>query len=244
MVAIPFVPKYRRSAGFLILVSAFASAASASVVCADPGPREFYGKDYASAPQVAHSPLRGEEVSDSPLLKQRAEATVGDGSQEREANERNDSGGVQGKTPSSMQEQSGDSQRKKREGLPRSTLMLFVSSADKQHLRSVLKKAIEVVKKDDALLASIFQIGDYRNVPPELATTLEQYGVVIAPMAAPPEDFGLTQSPAWVFQNEEGFQIVEGAIDIEQFYDSDGNFKEPESFIAPQVPREPSEGKG
>lgn len=218
--------------GGLLIV--FASAGGAQ---ADPGPRDFYGKDYAAAPQVSHEPLHGEVVQ-KPQRSQR------DGEEEREKGSsvtgENGEGDIgpsdtaEKEAVAAMQRQGGNVQRKKRETVPSTTLLLFVNSKDKQHLRSVLKKAVDVARKNDAFLATIFQLGDYRNVPEELAATLHSFGVSIIPLPTLPEDLAITQSPAWVFRSQAGVQVVEGTLAIEQFYDSEGNFKEPANFVDQQ----------
>lgn len=223
--------------GLVVLVT------SAGVVWADPSPREFYGKDFASAPQVANAPMRGEDVQKTSQQNQGANPADKSTSSDSGLVGPLDTNDSEAKAIAAMQRQGGLGERKKRDGLPATTLMLFVSSVDKQHLRSVLKKAIDVVKKDDAFLVTVFQIGDYRNVPEELAATLGRYGVSVVPLLAPPEDLAFTQSPAWVFQSKEGIQVVEGVVEIDQFYDSDGNFKEPENFVVSQTTVEPSELK-
>ncbi len=243
MVATRVVGDCRFNRCFLLIGIVIAITASASIAGADPGPREFYGKDFASAPRVSNAPLQGEEVHKSSQSAKAADAEQRnekdlDGIKEPVAAD-----DAEQKVIAAMQAQGGLGQRKQRDGSSATTLLLFVSSLDKQHVRSVLKKAIEVVKKDEAFLTTVFHIGDYRNIPEELAATLDLYGVAVVPMPAPPEDLGFTQSPAWVFQNKEGVQIVEGAVDIEQFHDGDGNFKEPENFIVKQAPAEPSELK-
>lgn len=236
-----FALKRRHSRRYLIVCSAMVIAISVCTAWADPSPREFYGKDFASAPYVSNAPLQGEDVLKSSQAKQAADSEENSASGAVGAEEQGGADNVDAQAIAAMQAQGGLQQRKKRDSVPATTLMLFVSSIDKHHVRSVLKKAIEVAKKDEAFLTTVFHIGDYRNIPDDLAATLDLYGVAVAPMPAPPEELALTQSPAWVFQNKDGVQIVEGAVDVEQFYDSEGNFKEPEKFIAQQASTEPSE---
>lgn len=243
MVGNCFALNHYRSRHSVLACSVMMVAVSASVGWADPSPREFYGKDFASAPHVSNAPLQGEDVLKSSQPKQAADPEENSAPGAVGAEEQGGADNVESQAIAAMQSQGGLQQRKTRDSVPATTLMLFVSSMDKQHVRSVLKKAIEVVKKDDAFLTTVFHIGDYRNIPEELATILDLYGVAVAPMPAPPEELALTQSPAWVFQNKEGVQIVEGAMDVEQFHDSEGNFKESENFIVNQASAEPSEIK-
>ncbi len=194
---------------------------------AQSGPREFYNRDFAAAPNVAEQPLQ-KDVQDS-------RETTTDTPSSDTAEGADLSSATDGQPAASALESSAEP-RKKRSGLGATTLTLFVNSKDKSHVRGVLKKALSVAKSDAVLFTTIFHVGDYRNIPEHLAQELRSVGVAIVPTNSVPSNLEVAESPAWVFRGPQGMQIVEGTIAIEQFFDRDGNFREPESFVEHQEP--------
>jgi hypothetical protein len=190
-------------------------------VSADPAPREFFERNYAEAPNVAQKPLKGEvlSITKAPLSDAESPSEIAN----TEASLQSADSSAE---PHDQPEQKEDSR-----AFPATIVSVYVNSKDGAHLTRVLSKALQVKKKDDVALTSIFHLGDYRNVPASLAEELEADGVVINPINEIPATLPISQSPAWLFQSRDGYRIVEGTLDIEQFYDELGNFREPVHFI-------------
>jgi hypothetical protein len=203
----------------ILLVALVAGAFEAA---ADPAPREFYERNFAEAPEVAHEPLAGEVLSG----KRDSAHAANTGSTISSSD-------VDGTKVSKRvvedhtQQQVAEDNRP----FPSSVISVYVNSKDAVHVKRVLIKALEVARKGDVSLSAIFHIGDYRNIPAELAEELAAGGAAIYPLAQVPANLPISNSPAWIFQGRDGYRIVEGTLDVEQFYDSSGKFSEPQTFI-------------
>ena len=189
---------------------------------ADPEPRNFYERNFAEAPEVAQKPLAGEVITGERPVPNGSNA--GSAAQSEESGGRSDTGSAPGAT-------TGKDRTKRRSAIPSTTLSLYVNSKDKEHLQRVLEKARDVAKREYLYFTTVYHVGDYRNVPPELQKKLAEVGVQMHPLGQVPPIFPVSQSPAWIFHSKEGYQIVEGTLDIEQFFDTAGKFREPKNFV-------------
>jgi hypothetical protein len=188
---------------------------------ADPDPREFYNRNFAAVPEVAQKPLAGEVVG-SKRNPASSNASAHTASEDERSNPPTGGSGLAAPGTAGP--------TKRRSVFPSTMLSVYVNSKDSEHLKRVLEKALAVAKRDHAYLTNVYHIGDYRNVPADLARKIREAGVHMYPLSAIPSDFPISQSPAWIFHGKDGYRIVEGTLDIEQFYDSSGSFKEPQNF--------------
>jgi hypothetical protein len=112
--------------------------------------------------------------------------------------------------------------------MPGISISLYVNSADKEHFETVLKRAIYLRDTDPRVrLTSVFHIGDYRNVSPEVEEALRKRAIYFSGIVSTPKSIAASTSPTWVIRTPSSDHIIEGPIPIEDCFDRVGGYQEP-----------------
>lgn len=121
--------------------------------------------------------------------------------------------------------------------VPGVSIVLYVSSLDKTHFESVVKRALYVRDTDPRVrLSAVFHLGDYRNISPEMEEAFRKRAIYFAAIPALPKALAAASSPTWVIRTPQTDHIVEGPVPIEDCFDSHGAYQEPKPSQATKVP--------
>jgi len=169
------------------------------VIAEDSAPKNFYKKDYASAPgaqgrdEAAEAPRRGSTPNSRDDVSS-ANATA---------------------TPKA----------KEPKNLKRRVVMrVYVNSKDREHLQSVLNEVYRLHDERKAFVLSVEHIGDYTAITPQIEEDLKARSIELLASSQPSLDLGLTTSPAWVIQTPQGAHTAEGIIAISAFFNEYGEY--------------------
>jgi len=189
----------------LLLGSGIAFAQPAS-------PREFYPQDFASAPggggaASPGAPQRAPKRRPTPLraVEQPAGQPAG--------------------VPQAQVQRRG----------PRVIAYVYVNSADPAHLRSVIESVVRLSDSKLGLVSTVYHVGDYRNISPEIAGALARRGIILFAATSVYQPEPITASPAWFVSTPKGYHIIEGVVRLEELFNPFGEFEPP----TPQTPESP-----
>ena len=179
----------------------------------------FFEKGYAGAPQVQGSVMQKPQAA-APLAPPKGMVPAAQQLQQGNA--------PQNGAPPSVQAQQ-----------YRMRVTLYVSSKDKRHLNEVMRTAFKVAEKNPSVvMAEVYHIGDYRNVPESLQQEAAARKIFMAAIQQPPKNLNIISSPAWVLRDNRGLHIVEGIVAIDKCIGLNGEYKEPQGsmFQEPATP--------
>ena len=103
-------------------------------------------------------------------------------------------------------------------------MSVYVNSADKDHFKKVIEEVLAIHDERRAFIASVDQIGNYQNVTPEIEGELAKRDIRLLASSEPPTDAGITQSPAWIIQTQQGTHLAEGIIQIHSLLNEYGEY--------------------
>jgi hypothetical protein len=119
----------------------------------------------------------------------------------------------------------------------RMRVILYVSSKDKRHFEEVMRTAFKVATKHPSvLMAEVYHIGDYRNVPDSIKEQAAARKIFMAAIQQPPKHLNIESSPAWVLRDGKGIHIVEGITSVDKCIDSNGEYRAPERSMFEEPP--------
>ena len=185
----------------LILVFLFARAPliAGSSHAQEAAPKSFFKKDYASAPGAA-----GRDA------EQRAPSVAKSGTQRS----------VNTDVPGHPLRTRGSPHSHKR----KISMSVYVNSVDKEHFTRVIQEVLALHDEKRAFIFSLEQIGDYQNVTPEIENELARRNIHRLASSGPPLASGITQSPAWIIQTQQGTHIAEGIIEVHSLLNEYGEY--------------------
>ncbi len=128
-----------------------------------------------------------------------------------------------------------------------SYLELYVNSKDQKHFTTVIDRVVRLQQSGKIPIATIYHIGDFNVVTPELRATLWRSKIKLFGLSEVPRDMPIKTSPAWVFVTLSGRRIVEGTLAIENFIDARGSFRDGSQMqdpvaASPTSPQQQMEG--
>lgn len=103
-----------------------------------------------------------------------------------------------------------------------SRVQLFVNSADSNHQKEVVTKALSLHRGGRMLLMAVYHIGDYRTLSGDLRKELGELKIPYRAAATIPYGEGAKRSPTWVFASLDGMRVVEGILNPERYLDNHG----------------------
>lgn len=119
----------------------------------------------------------------------------------------------------------------------RMRVSLYVSSHDKRHFETVVRKALGLSEKNPGVVVTeIIHVGDYRNVSAALKDEIAAKQIFFASMVQVPKRYNVQDSPAWILRDTQGEHIVEGVVPIERCITPQGEYKEPERSMFEVTP--------
>lgn len=107
----------------------------------------------------------------------------------------------------------------------RLAVSVYVNSKDSAHFNRTLDEILRLHDTKMVRITDVSHIGDYRAITEDVKKKLGARDIVVGQVDVPPEDFGITISPAWCVQTREGLHIVQGFSSIAPFIDAWGDFK-------------------
>lgn len=183
-------------------------------------PGTFYEKNYADAPKLGVESVKA--PMDMPPPKQ-VEST-----NPNQPPAVQSSSGMNGKSAS---------QRDSSVARLRMRVSLYVSSKDKHHFETVVRKALSLAEKNPGVVVTeILHVGDYRNVSPAIQDEIKAKKIFFASMVQVPKRYNVQDSPAWILRDAQGEHIVEGLVAIERCIGPQGEYKAPERSMFEVAP--------
>jgi hypothetical protein len=107
---------------------------------------------------------------------------------------------------------------------------VYVNSLDLNHFNEVVAEVFRLHDERIAFVRSVFHIGSYKSITPELNTEFRKRNIELeqrTPPTAPPVEMNVTHSPAWLLVTKEGMHIVEGEMSLRDYIDEFGEVKVP-----------------
>ena len=183
----------------LALLAGLLLGAAGQCAAQSDSSREFYQSDFAAAPN-AQAPGEAErEVAGSRRAAKAAPAQQG----------ARVSGGVVAPAGG-----------KKR----RLLVAVYVNSLDKQHFRSVIEEVVRLHDQKLAFVTSVYHIGDYQAITPEVSSAMAKRGISIVQLGGPPPQLQTITSPTWEIRTKQGRHIAEGVIRIRESLNEWGEY--------------------
>lgn len=204
----------------LLCVAAVVATAPALSVAQSGAPGTFYEKNFAGAPK-----LGGESVN----------APLDLPSQKRmESNNPNQAVAVR---PSAATGAQSSSEKSKSATRLRMRVSLYVSSKDKPHFETVVRKAFGLAEKNPGVIVTeIVHVGDYHNVSASIQEEIGAKKIFFASMVQVPTRYNVRDSPTWILRDAQGEHIVEGVVAIERCISPQGEYREPERSLFEVAP--------
>jgi hypothetical protein len=120
----------------------------------------------------------------------------------------------------------------------RMRVSLYVSSKDKLHFETVVRKALGLADKNPGVLVTeILHVGDYRNVSPAIQDEIKAKRIFFASMVQVPKRYNVQDSPVWILRDAQGEHIVEGVVAIERCISPQGEYRDPERSMFEVAPK-------
>lgn len=185
---------------------------------------EFYKNNYAARPEINGKPIEG---SETPTGTPPQPSPVQDIKQSETAQK-------QGVFVSG----SSDRITKNRKILA----TVYVNSLDLTHFNEVVAEIFRLHDQRIAFVRSVFHIGSYKSIKPELAAEFKKRNIELeqrTPPTAPPPEMNVTSSPAWLLVTKEGIHIVEGEVSLKNYIDEFGEVKLPRTKHEPTLATTP-----
>lgn len=184
-------------------------------------PETFYEKNFADAPKL------GVESVKAPLEVP--------GGQQVDSSGANHVSTAQG---SSASKSTTSSEKQRAAPRPRMRVSLYVSSKDKHHFETVVRKALGLAEKHPGVFVTeIIHVGDYRNVSASLKDEINAKKIFFASMVQVPKRYNVQDSPMWILRDAQGEHIVEGVTAIERCITPQGEYREPERSMFEVAPK-------
>lgn len=167
-------------------------------------PKDFYRRDYASAPGYEETQGHGVQSPSRPKPPRLTSSPI--------------------PGPQGSQIPKDVSNTGKADTSSRPTIHLFVSSLDHGHFARVVEGATRIHDRGHASVKALFHIGDYEAVTPEIEQRLEQRGIALVQVGEVPVELFAEVSPVWRVATPIGYHVAEGFIEIDRFFDEWGEF--------------------
>ena len=205
----------------LLLCFAVMLTAPPSLSVAQSGvPGNFYEKNFAGAPKL------GDESVKAPLVLAPQKPV--------ESNNPNQAVAVR---PSSATGAQSSSEKSKSATRLRMRVSLYVSSKDKPHFETVVRKALGLAEKNPGVIVTeIIHVGDYHNVSASIQEEIVAKKIFFASMVQVPTRYNVQDSPTWILRDAQGEHIVEGVVAIERCIGPQGEYREPERSMFEVAP--------
>ena len=201
-------------------VAAVVATAPALCVAQSGAPGTFYEKNFAGAPKL------GDESMKAPL----------DLAPQERVESSNPSKAVAVR-PSSATGARTSSEKSKSETRLRMRVSLYVSSKDKPHFETVVRKALGLAEKNPGVIVTeIIHIGDYHNVSASIQDEIKAKNIFFASMVQVPKRYNVQDSPTWILRDAQGEHVVEGVVAIERCISPQGEYREPERSMFEVAP--------
>ena len=183
-------------------------------------PGNFYEKNFADSPKLGVESVK---------------APMGLPSQKRvESNNPNQAVAVR---PSSATGAQSSSEKSKSATRLRMRVSLYVSSKDKPHFETVVRKALGLAEKNPGVIVTeIIHVGDYHNVSASIQEEIVAKKIFFASMVQVPTRYNVQDSPTWILRDAQGEHIVEGVVAIERCIGPQGEYREPERSMFEVAP--------
>lgn len=120
---------------------------------------------------------------------------------------------------------------------PRKALSItaILSAEDAELLTRKLSSLSKMAQEKRLVVKAVYVVGNLANVPVALENLMQQdeSGRLlmelgkIEPSPSPPEKYKVTTTPTWIVETEEGEIVLEGAPDLERYFNFSGQFLEP-----------------
>jgi hypothetical protein len=183
-------------------------------------PGNFYEKNFADSPKL------GVESVKAPLDLAPQERV--------ESSNPNQAVAVR---PSAVTGAQSSSEKSKSATRLRMRVSLYVSSKDKPHFETVVRKALGLAEKNPGVIVTeIIHIGDYHNVSASIQDEIKAKKIFFASMVQVPTRYNVQDSPTWILRDAQGEHIVEGVVAIERCISPQGEYREPERSMFEVAP--------
>lgn len=184
-------------------------------------PGTFYEKNFADAPKL------GVESVKAPV----------DMPQQRQVESKNPNQ-APALQPASVANGKNGPQKSASAARSRMRVSLYVSSKDKHHFETVVRKALGLAEKNPGVVVTeIIHVGDYRNVSAAIQDEIRAKQIFFASMVQVPKRYNVQDSPAWILRDAQGEHIVEGVVAIERCISPQGEYREPERSMFEAAPK-------
>lgn len=120
---------------------------------------------------------------------------------------------------------------------PRKALSLsaILSAEDPSLLSQQLGSLSKLATEKKLVVRTVYIVGDPSKIPVALENLTQQDPTLrsvielgeLEPASSPPEKYKVTKTPTWIVETEEGEVLLEGAPQLERYFNFSGQFLEP-----------------
>jgi hypothetical protein len=167
-------------------------------------PKQFYKRDYASAPGYDETQRRVGKEPPRSKTRDLTSSPIPDTQGGRGATAA--LGTVKVRNPKRL------------------AVQVFVNSLDHTHFARVVDAALHIHDRGYAVVMNLFHIGDYQAVTPAIEQALADRGISVVQVEEVPVELFAEVSPVWKVATPIGYHVAEGFIEIGSFFDEWGEF--------------------
>jgi|LakMenEpi03Aug12_release.lakeMendotaPanAssembly.Ray.scaffolds.fasta_scaffold247090_2 hypothetical protein len=186
---------------FILFATAVISSNTLVSVKAEDS-QQFYENNYAARPEIRGTPIEGSERTSKNDLTPIPNTNS-----------------VIGVTPTSRSEPSTPTRHRK------ILALLYVNSLVPEHFESSVKEALRLYDDRQALVYSIYHLGNYQAVSSELTAELNKRHISIEQVSNLPEQLDGLKSPTWILKTRQGVHLVDGFTSLKSLIDEWGEIK-------------------